>query len=182
MNEKAQAHEKLKKLFEEAKEGSERAKEEIYRYFYSPIYRYFFMRTQSDDEAVDLAQTSFVKFYKNLENITVTTSLPSFIFTIARNTLIDFWRKRGTRKTVTSDEVVMIESDKQVEDKKELGLDFRDMIEKLSPDQKEALTLRYVEDLPAKDIAEIMHKSEEAVRQLLSRGIKALRENKQDYE
>jgi len=182
MAERANDHEKLKRLFEEAKDGSEEARDGIYKYFYSPLYRYFFMRTQSEDEAVDLTQTSFVKFYGNLDKLTETISLPSFIFTIARNTLIDYWRKRGTRNTITSDEVVMIEGEKQMEEKKELGLNFRDMIEKLSDEQKEALTLRYVEDLPAKDIAEIMGKSEEAIRQLLSRGIKALRENTKEYE
>lgn len=182
MAERASDHEKLKNLFDEARNGSLTAQDEIYKYFYSPLYRYFFMRTQNDDEAVDLTQTSFVKFYGNLAKITQTISLPSFIFTIARNTLIDYWRKRGTRNTVVSDEVVMIESENQAEDKKEIGLQFTDMIERLSEEQKEALTLRYVEDLPAKDIAEIMGKSEEAIRQLLSRGIKALRENIKEYE
>ncbi len=173
---------KMKKLFEFAKEGQEWAREEIYEYFYSPIYRYFFMRTQDEEEAVDLTQTSFLKFYGNLDKMTETISLPSFMFTIARNTLIDHWRKKGNRKTIVSDEVVMIEGEKIRDDKEPLGLDFKDMIEKLSDDQKDALTLRYVEDLPIKDIAETMEKSEEAIRQLLSRGIKALRQNTKDYE
>lgn len=172
----------MKKLFEEARMGQEQAREEIYKYFYSPLYRYFYMRTQNEDEAVDLTQSSFVKFYGNLDKITETISLPSFIFTIARNTLIDHWRKRGTRKTIVSDEVVMIEGEKLQTEKEDLGLEFKNMIENLSPEQQESLTLRYVEDLSIKDIADIMQKSEEAIRQLLSRGIKTLRQNTKDYE
>lgn len=182
MTEKRDDHNKLKTLFEGARLGKESAKEEIYKYFYSPIYRYFFLRTQKDEEAVDLAQTSFVKFYGNLDKLNETSSLPSFIFTIARNTLIDYWRRKGTRKTIVSDEVVMIEGENKAESSPNLGLDFKEMIRELSEDQKEAITLRYVEDLPIKDIANIMGKSEEAVRQLLSRGIKALRKNSQQYE
>lgn len=175
-------HQKLKLLFEEARTGQEKAKEEIYRYFYSPIYRFFFLRTKNQDDAIDLTQTSFIKFYKNLDKITETISLPSFIFTIARNTLIDHWRRKATRQTITNDEVVIIEENKRDFDNKKTDLNFYEMIDMLSEDQKEAMILRYVEDLPVKDIAEIMEKSEEAIRQLLSRGIKTLRQNKEQYE
>lgn len=173
--------ERLKKLIIQAKNGNSDSFEEVYTTYYTPLFRYILNRIKNRQEAEDLTQNVFMKIWKALPEWDNNHSSPiSFFFTVARNTLIDYFRKSKS-KEIVSDEIVYAHTDEQTtlnDDgiKKEQGEAIRLLVSKLSNDQQEIIKLYYVSDLTYKEISEITGKREEAIRQIHSRAIKKLRE------
>ncbi len=70
---------------------------ELYESYSDSIYHYLKSRSGSDEIAFDLMQETFLKadlYYKDIENV------KAWLFTIARNLLIDYMRKRAKRKEI----------------------------------------------------------------------------------
>lgn len=174
------AQKKLKNLILSAKEGSDEAFEEIYKDYYTPLFRYIYIRIKDKAEAEDMTQTVFMKIWKYIPSWNVEHTSPlSFFFTVAKNTMIDYFRKNDNREIV-SDEIVANlsqakESGENISREREIGELMKDAISKLSVDQQEIITLYYVNDMTYKEISEIVEKKEDAIRQLHSRAIKKLR-------
>ena len=172
-----------KLLIEAAKHGDKRAFERIYELYFTPVYRYIFLRVKDKTEVELLAQDVFIKVYKSLPTFEQKTASPlSFFFTIARNTIIDYWRKNRHQVSFGKEDIMLQIPDKEASpsensEKRVMSEHLLVAINKLSHEQREAIVEKYFNNMPNKDIARVMGKSEEAVRQLQSRGLKALREH-----
>src|SRR3989344_7831245 len=179
----------FKELVAKAKEGDETAFSAIYEQCFTPVFRYLYLRVKNKTEAEDLAQTVFLKAYQALPGFEEQgRPILAYFFTIARNSLIDHWRKSGDR-VEDADEVF-----KKIPDEKsniESKLDSKRGLEEikfamknLTHDQQEVLSLKFMAELSHSEIAKMMGKSEEAVRQLQCRALKALRQHlgKMNYE
>ena len=181
MREENDNQENLKRLILQAKEGSSEAFEEVYRNYYTPLFRYILTRIKDRAEAEDMTQVVFMKIWKHIPSWnTLHTSPISFFFTVARNTLIDHFRK-NSKKEIVSDEIVYNfslskDSGEDLSKDREMKEEMRNYILKLSPDQQEIIILYYMNDMTYKEIAEMIEKQEDAIRQLHSRAIKKLRE------
>ena len=174
--------EALKKLVRRAKAGDKEAFSAIYENCFTPVFRYLYLRVKNKTEAEELAQTVFLKAYQALPGFQEQgRPILAYFFTIARNSLIDHWRKSSDR-VEDADEVF-----KKIPDEKsniESKLDSKSGFEKiksamgnLTEDQQEVLRLKFMSELSHSEIAKIMEKSEEAVRQLQCRALKALRQH-----
>lgn len=172
--------EKLKKLILLAKNGDITAFEEIYTTYYTPLFRYILSRIKDKAEAEDMTQNVFIKIWNTVPSWnTLHTSPLSFFFTVARNTMIDYFRK-SAHKEIVSDEVITkfadekgASMDTEAREKKDL---LRQAISELSEEQQEIITLFYTNDLTYKEIAVITSKREDAIRQIHSRAVKRLRD------
>lgn len=169
-----------KTLVARAKAGDMGAFEELYTLFYTPVFRYVYLRTKNKEEAEDLTQVVFLKIYKSISRFESGSSAPlAYFFTVARNTLIDHWRKQG--RVIYDDELISKKSDELIDEKSDATIrEAKEIIaqamESLTDDQKEVITYRFIHELETKEICELTGKKEEAVRQLQSRGLKAMRE------
>ncbi len=172
--------EHLKELILSAKNGNKEAFEEVYSTYYIPLYRYILTRVKNKQESEDMTQVVFVKIWNSLATWNEGHTSPlSFFFTLARNTLIDYFRKSSRRKEIVSDEAVAKASENQTTDTsnaRELKETLTQAISKLSDDQQEVINLIYTHDRTYTEVAEITGKNEEAIRQTHSRAIKKLRE------
>lgn len=172
---------RLKKLILLAKNGDEQAFDEVYNTYYTPLFRYIFTRIKDKGEAEDMTQIVFMKIWQAIAGWSDEHTSPiAFFFTVARNTMIDHFRK-NSHKEIVSDEVVdMFAEVKGGTDdeskKRELGEIMQQAVAKLSEEQQEIITLFYTNDLTYKEIADITGKREDAIRQLHSRAIKKLRD------
>jgi RNA polymerase sigma-70 factor, ECF subfamily len=173
----------LNGLMELVKQGNMDAFGEIYETYFTPIFRYLYIRLKSREEAEDLTQTVFIKAFQAAPRFQDTGKPPlAFLYTIARNTLINFWRKK---KEITSDNLEeqtahLAMQEETVEEKliqKEKGEVARQAIQKLTPDQQDVITLKFISEFSNKEVAQVLGKTEEAVRQLQSRGLRALRDH-----
>ena len=155
------------------------ALDEMYAECYTRIFRYFSFRLSSKENAEDLTQTVFLKIYSSLKNgIWNGQGRVQYIFTVARNTLIDHFR-RNKHATIASDELVESVADTcttsgPIEDR-ELREMLTDAMGNLRENEIIALKLRFFSDLDYRTIAKIMGKREDAIRQLVHRGLRSLK-------
>lgn len=169
-------------LVSKAKEGDISAFEKLYQHYIVPIFRYISFRIRSQKDAEDLTQTVFLKAWKALSNFQKRTNpFSSWLYKIAKNTIIDYYKKK---QEVISDK--SIEDFKQIKDEKsdpveiieyeEKAKILRQMIQQLATEQQEVIILKFIEGLSTREIAQLMQKSEEAIRALQYRALKGLRE------
>jgi RNA polymerase sigma-70 factor (ECF subfamily) len=96
---------------------------------------------------------------------------------IARHKLVDYWR-RLSREERSLRAVASQESNAESEDPWEIHLDglrARQTLERLTPQHRSALTLRYLDDLPVADVADILDRTLHATEALLMRARLAFR-------
>ena len=178
---KSENIENLNSLMAQAGAGDAEAFDRIYTEFLTPVYRYVYLRTQNRQLAEDLTQTVFIKAFESLPRFVNQHRQPlAYFFTIARNAIIDFRRKRQIELAEFNDEIIQEIEDVAVRpDMILIQDDDRTEIQKalaeLSEDESEVITLKFMNGLPNREIAEILGKTEANIRKIQSRAIQNLR-------
>jgi RNA polymerase sigma-70 factor (ECF subfamily) len=175
--------EHIQSIVRRASAGDPDAFAELYTAYFTPLYRYIYFRVSDKADADDLTQEVFLKAYASFSSYVSKTESPlSYFYTIARNQIIDHYRKK---KAVSIPEEVLqaitdardsveeefARKEEQTNSQKKLT----HLISTLPTDQQDAIVFRYINGLPNKEISVIVGKSEMALRQLQSRGLRALR-------
>lgn len=172
----------LKMLLTKAKQGDQNAFGDIYSNYFVPVYRYIYIRTgRRREDAEELTQEVFLRVFGSLSNLKIGDTNPlAYFFTSARNILIDFYRKSGRVEQVEEEILDNVKyegaSAAQLTERRELGEAIAEAMEILTDDQREVITLKFINELENKEIAEITGKKEEAIRQLQKRALARLRQ------
>ena len=175
--------EKIRDLVNKAQNGDDHAFAEIYGRYFTPIYRFIYFKVGNREEAEDLTQTVFMKVFKSLDRFRFRDNpFSSWIYRIANNMVIDFFRKKKSLPLLDEnpeDWQLEFADDalNPVEEAEELELAWsaRQAIAEMKDPDRQVLVMRYIDGLSYKDIAETIGKTEEAVRQISSRSIRALK-------
>lgn len=168
-------------LIHQIKNGNQVAFSQIYDYYQNRIYRFIYFKISDDDRAQDLTNEVFIKFLNYLmEKSESIDNLRAFLYQMARNLVIDFYRQRN-REELPIDQ--FIEDNISEETNLEKGVDIKLDIEKtenalnqLSEPYREVIILRFIEEMPFKEISQITGYSETNARMLVHRGLNKLRE------
>ncbi len=161
-----------------AAEWSETAFREVYSRYIRPVHSYILRRVRNHHDAEDLTAQVFVQALDHLDPAKAgTEEVASWLFTSARNATANHSRRR--RYVVSVEELP--ESADESEDPGQVVLDEEtlgqvlDAIGKLPEERRRALILRFVEQLPHAEIAEVLGRTETSARVLLHRTIAHLR-------
>lgn len=162
-------------------DGDEVAFSQLYKNYLTPLYRYLFVRVKDNALAEDLTQVVFLRAFEHRGALRKEAAKPlAYLYTIARNVLIDYWKKK--KEIQQSDAADIFEKTpditsgpKEMVEHQDLAADIITGLAKLTEDQREAVSLKYLHDFSISEIAKQMDRSEESVRQLQCRGLKALR-------
>lgn len=171
-----------RELIRKAKAGDQEAFSRLYDLYAVPLYRYIYFRLRRKEDAEDLLQVVFLKAWKAMPTYRETSKeVLAYFYTIARNAIIDHLRAKHEYVTEHTEEMLEHVIDEQTSaDQSALvrsDLDtIKNLLDRVSDDQREALVLKYINDLTNAEIADIMGKEEATVRQLQSRGLKAARQ------
>lgn len=172
-----------KDIIRQARIGDKKAFEKLYKLYFVPVFRYTYLRVQDRHEAEDIVQEVFMKIYQSIKNYQDQGKDPlAYFFTIARNKVIDFYRKK---KNVSLDEnlVVFEQMKDQRNDPEELFEQNENVkalnlaIQSLNETQKEVVILKYINGFDNDQIAKILGKREDAIRQIQHRALKVLKQN-----
>jgi len=152
---------------------------QIYDEHVDIVYRYVFYKVGDPGVAEDLTADVFAKAWERIDRFQWrNVPVQHWLLTIARNAVTDHWRSRKRMSSpldmlgeASSDEPLPEEHVARDLEVETLG---RALL-KLPDEQRDVLILRFIEDLPHRDVAAILGKSVEAVRQIQSRALKALR-------
>lgn len=155
--------------------------EHLYKMYFTPIYRYIYFRVKTKEDAEDLTQVVFLKALKSIPDPQKITDRPlAYFFTIARNTVIDHWRKK---KEILAEENFFdkIQTNEpgpqEITEKAEAGERIHQTIRQLTEEQQEVIILKFINEMSNQEISQLLNKSEDAIRQLQCRALKALRQN-----
>ncbi|MBI5138776.1 MAG: sigma-70 family RNA polymerase sigma factor [Candidatus Vogelbacteria bacterium] len=162
-----------------------RAFSHIYDKYSRKIYNYFLYRTGFDKElSEDLTQETFVKAFTHLDSYKP-RGFPyiTYLLTIAHNDLVNSYRNSRTfsLEDSTDGENIPDEALDDAENRNDAEMLWKS-IESLPRNEKDILLLRYRKELPIKDIAHIVRKSENAVKLLVRKILKKLKCNEQLLE
>jgi len=146
----------------------------LYEIYIDKIYNFIFYRTFDRDVSEDLTHTVFEKVLTNIKSYQKgTSSFAAWIFRIARNQLIDYYRKKKSlplseemeSKLFSEDDLLaqLVKGEKQ------------EKVFMAVSNLREVINLRYKEDLSNKEIAQIIGRSEGAVKAILHRAVENLR-------
>ena len=167
--------------------GDATAWEEIVRLHSRRIYNLCYRFTSSPDDAQDLTQDVFIKIYRTLGSYDVEKgAFTTWLTTLTRNLLVDhFRRSRQARLTDSIDAGLREEEDSlSLSDRlpdsapspddrlasKETQKMVQQALARLSPDLREALILRDLQDLDYKEIAQVLRVPEGTVKSRINRG------------
>ena len=155
---------------------------QLYQQHRLSVYRYLRARVGSDEDALDLAASTFERAFANLGRFRRRDGgVQAWLLRIARNTAIDAHRRRrATVDLATADGQlgrVALETDRR----DQASVEILDLVARLPDDQRDALLLRYAGGLTAREIGSVIGKREGAVQKQIERGLAALREAFDDH-
>lgn len=147
----------------------------LYQFYLPKLYNYAFYRTGSKQEAEDVVSLTFIKALEYLKKgETKYISFKNWLYKVCSNIIINNWRKGSHAQCALP--CYFNNNDVDFPEKIDDKLIIIQTLCKLSAEQQQVLLLRYVQDLSICQVAEIMGKSEGAVKQLAYRGLKNMKE------
>ena len=167
--------------------GDSAAWEEIVQRYHRRIYNICYRFAGSGDDAQDLTQEVFIKMYRTLKSYdTERGAFMTWVTTITRNLLVDHFRKsKQDRVTDSLDGAPSEHEDampisEQIRDtsltpdaraqSREVKEAVHQALQKLSPDLREAVILRDLQDMDYKEIALVLKVPEGTVKSRINRG------------
>ena len=160
-------------------EGDESALEEIVSQYRLGLQNYINSIVNNFSVAEDLAEETFVKLLLKKPKNKGTASFKTWLYTIGRNTAIDWLRKNPQGRELSIDEIFNIEIEEenflQLYIKDEEKRAVHDALSSINPDYKNVLTLFYFEDFSIEEISRILKKSKKGTSVLLHRAKKSLK-------
>ena len=168
--------------------GDAAAWEDIVRRYQRRIYNICYRFAGAAEDADDLTQEVFIKMYKTLDSYDVDRgAFMTWVTIITRNLLVDHFRKgKHDRLTDSLDANPVQEEEgrtlsEQIEDKgtaspdeqvrsREAGEAVHEALQKLSPELREAVILRDLQDMDYKEIAGVLKVPEGTVKSRINRG------------
>jgi len=145
------------------------------------IFRYCYVRLHDREQAKDVTQETFVRTWEWLAKGNKAENLRAFLYRIATNITVDLYRKRRDVPLEALPHGADIRDDARSADPL-YAAQVRHVvsaIERLDPTYADALLMRYVEDMPVKEIARALGISENAASVRLHRGITRLKKELQ---
>jgi len=142
----------------------------LYNDFVQPIYRYVYTRVGNKQDAEDLTSQTFLSALKALPRFKDKDHFPAWLFTIARNKVMDYFR--SNKRELAIEIPTGMTGDPDIQDQVFRDLDLHrlsTLVAGLGEHEQELIRLRYVADLKFADIAALLGRKEDAVKKELYR-------------
>jgi RNA polymerase sigma-70 factor (ECF subfamily) len=145
----------------------------------------------SAEEAEDITAETFLKIWEYIFNNKRIENLNAFTYQIARNLVIDFYRKKAQQKIVVkeNDEELerVVDPSLPVDKRMELASDVEQLekyLRQLKEEYREIIILRHIDELSISEIAKVLNKTNGNVRVLAHRALTTLKAliEKDDHE
>jgi RNA polymerase sigma-70 factor (ECF subfamily) len=177
--ESAAERSRLIALVELARDGDSEAFGQLYDHYHGSVYRFVFYRTRSQTLAEDLTSETFVRALRNMSGFRWQgKDFGAWLMTIARNLCTDHFKAGRTRLELTTEDMGLHDDATEGPENAVLaGLTnevLLDGLRQLSDEQRDCLIMRFLQGLSIAETAEVLGRSEGAVKQLQLRGVRNL--------
>jgi len=161
---------------------------ELYEEFLPKVFRYIRYKVNSEQETEDLTSMVFEKALVNFEKYSRDkASFSTWIFSIARNTVIDHYRTQARRPAMSLEKAeIEVSSNELLPDDVIVKMEERDKLQtclsRLSHEEQEIIALKFGSEMNNRQIARTMGLSESNVGTKLYRAVRKLRDSFQETE
>ena len=170
-----------RELMQRCVEGDRQAFATLYSHYAPLLYKAVYPLTnRSKEDTEEIIQELFVKIWDRRDNLLTIQSFRPFIFRLARNRVIDWYRKNESKKNYCTfysenhqDQSASVTDDLLFEEYYAIAMEA---IAKLSPRQKQIFNLRHTEDLSLVEIAGQLRISLHAVKKQLYQATRFVKE------
>ncbi len=169
---------RVRALVERAQRGDRDALEELYLIHFDRIYSYLHVSVGNRHDAEDLTTQTFLKMLESIGKFRWQSApFSAWLFRIAHNLAMDHFR--ATRRWQPEEDVPEPEADESTSAEagalESIGRkSMLELIEELSPEQQQVLTLKFVFNFPNAEVATILGKTEGAIKSLQHRALASL--------
>lgn len=165
---------------------------ELWQLLHDGLRAFIVKRVGDSGHADDLLQEVFVRVHRQIDSVKDPDRLVSWIYQITRNAIIDHYRKSGEQREIPvglsadleadefSTHLPMVRDGDAAEQRAELAGCLRPMIERLSRDYRDAITLVEIQGLTQQDAAKQMGISLSGMKSRVQRGRKQLKRMLED--
>jgi RNA polymerase sigma-70 factor (ECF subfamily) len=150
----------------------------VYEEYFPRVFRYIALRVSNRTEAEDLTEQAFLKALESIDSFRWRgVPFPAWLFRIARNLVIDYWRTAKSKTPLPLDES-LLNDDADPVAIAETNLDIKQVFQaigQLTQSQREVIELRFVGGLSVTEVSKLLGKSEGAVKVMQHSALVALR-------
>jgi len=168
----------VRRLVERAQQGDRDALEELYLMHFDRIYGYLHMSVGNRHDAEDLTTQTFLKMLESIGKFRWRSApFSAWLFRIAHNLAMDHFRahRRWQPEADVPEPPGSEEPSAEMLAMHSIGRQsMMELIETLSPEQQQVLTLKFVFNLPNAEVAAILDKTEGAIKSLQHRALVSL--------
>jgi RNA polymerase sigma-70 factor (ECF subfamily) len=143
----------------------------LYQKYYADVYRFAYMVVKNEDIAEDTAQSVFLKISKCAHQFRGTGSVKSWIIKITRSIYLNVIKHNSYCENYSAEELTKIASTENDFE----GIELLSVLEGLSPEMMEIVVLRVAYRFRHNEIARMMSKSPDSVRQQYKRAMSILK-------
>lgn len=138
---------------------------------YDKIYRYCYLRVKNRETAEDLTQETFLRYLEHPQYHSIDKTL-QLLYTIAGNLCMDHFRKHPVSELPDD-----APSGENIEEKVLTSFSLQQALELLSPEDREIILLRYINEVPINVIGRLYGLSRFAAARRIRKILEALRSN-----
>jgi len=154
---------------------------DIYDQYIDKIYRFVYLKVNSQEIAEDITSKVFLKGWEAFQKPDIKIKNPgAFLYKIANNTVIDYYREKGRTKIVSVDlSPEIVDPGTNAHEKAVFNADInliKSAMGRLKEDYQNVLIWHYLDDMPIAQIAKNLEKPAGTVRVMLHRGLKDLKD------
>lgn len=155
----------------------------LYEQYLPGVYQYVIYRVGDKAVAEDLTSDIFSKALTNIKKYdSRKAAFSTWIFSIARNTVIDYYRARGReqklqKKEAEANSTFVSPSTEEEASRSEEARKLHECLSLLSPNEQELISLKFSSEMTNREISKIMGLSESNVGTILWRAVRKLRDS-----
>lgn len=159
---------------------------QIYKYYVNDLYAYGISLGFDIDTCMDAIQDVFYKLYLRKNEFRHIINIRFYLFRSFKNRLFDIYKQQNKMEPIESglaEFSLEVSVSKRIEDEEDNALlkqKVELLLRMLTDRQREAVYLRYMQNLEYDEIASMMEMKSESVRKLVYRALETIRKNTQD--
>jgi RNA polymerase sigma-70 factor, ECF subfamily len=158
-------------LLQRANDGDPGAFEALYRRYRDRVHRLAWRFTGNPQDALDVLQETFLYLLKKLPGLRLTASMTTFLYPVVKHLSLNLRRRRGGIEA--DEEILAAIPDPSVPPTPRAELAAA--LAGLSPEQREVVLMRFVDDMSLDEIAEALNIPTGTIKSRLHRAMEILR-------
>ncbi|OGZ33142.1 MAG: hypothetical protein A2V69_01855 [Candidatus Portnoybacteria bacterium RBG_13_40_8] len=178
---------KEKELLSRVAAGDRDAFGQLYDFYAPKIFRFIRLKVGSQALAEDLSSESFLRIWEYLkeQEREIEESFRGLLYRVARNLIVDYYKRKSSQEILIDDDFKEFLEGHLIGDDLRVSEDVEEVhraLVKIKEEYQDVIIWYYVDELSVPEIAKIMDKSQGAVRVLIHRALKTLKDHLEEVE